>query len=118
MHPSNARAELRELLLDALVPAIEVVDAIDGRLAFGREARDHEARRGAQVGRHTVPARQLPTPRTIAALPETSMSAPSRCISRACMKRFSKMVSVITAVPSEIASSAISCACMSVGNPG
>ena len=36
-----------------------MVDPIDGRLAFGREARDDEARRGAQVGRHDGRALQL-----------------------------------------------------------
>src|SRR5215470_11468010 len=57
-HPSDPRAELRQLLLDALVAAVEVVDAVDARLAFGNEARDDEARRGAQVRRHDVRALQ------------------------------------------------------------
>ena len=34
------------------------------------------------------------------------------------MKRFSKIVSVTVAVPSAMASSAMNCACMSVGKPG
>src|SRR5215471_5472109 len=45
-HPSDARAELRELLLDAFVAAVQVVDAVDARLALGDEARDDQARGG------------------------------------------------------------------------
>src|SRR6266853_1339554 len=59
MNPLDARTELRELLLDALVPAIEVIDPVDSGLAFGNETRDDEARRGAQVGRHDGCALQL-----------------------------------------------------------
>src|SRR3989449_11152001 len=59
MNPLDARAELRELLLDALVTAIEVIDSIDSRLAFGNQTRDDEARRRAQVGRHDGRALQL-----------------------------------------------------------
>src|SRR5258706_883764 len=44
MNPVDARAELRELLLDALVAAIEVIDPIDCRFALGAQARDDEAR--------------------------------------------------------------------------
>src|ERR1051326_8203471 len=46
------------------------------------------------------------------------MSAPRRCISSACWKRFSKIVSVIVPTPSATQFTAITCACMSVGNPG
>ena len=46
------------------------------------------------------------------------MLAPMRHSSGTCMKRFSKIVSVIIAAPSAVAISAIICACRSVGNPG
>src|SRR5947208_5126101 len=52
MNALDACAQLRELLLDAFVTAIEVIDPIDPGLALGDETRDHEARRGPQVGRH------------------------------------------------------------------
>ena len=58
------------------------------------------------------------TPRTTAVEPFITMSAPIRISSSACMKRFSKIVSVMTEVPFACASSAIICACKSVGNPG
>ena len=58
------------------------------------------------------------TPRTVAALPSTSMSAPSRRSSCTCIMRFSKIVSVTTDVPAARVASAIICACMSVGNAG
>src|SRR6266516_8177801 len=58
-NPLDTRTQLRELLLDALVAAIEVIDPVDSRLAFGNETRDDEARRGAQVGRHDGRALQL-----------------------------------------------------------
>ncbi len=74
-----------------------------------------EARRSVAI---TVAPWRRFTPRTIAVWPAVSMSAPRRASSSACMKRFSKMFSVIVAVPSAIVSSAISCACMSVGKPG
>src|SRR5579862_2533034 len=43
-----------ELLLKPLEPAIEVVDAIDHRLALRGQARDHQAHRGPQVRRHDL----------------------------------------------------------------
>ena len=58
------------------------------------------------------------TPRMMAVLPSTRMSAPRRDSSLRCMKRFSKMVSVITPTPSATVLSAANCACMSVGNAG
>src|SRR5262252_10645504 len=57
-HTLYACAELRQLLLDAFVAAVEVIDAVDARLALGDEARDDQARRGAQVRRHHVRALQ------------------------------------------------------------
>ena len=54
----------------------------------------------------------------MAEAPWTLMLAPMRLSSGTCMKRFSKIVSVIIAAPSAIAISAIICACRSVGKPG
>src|SRR4051812_49033901 len=48
----DARAERRELALEPLVAAVEVVDAVDDGLAFGHQAGDHQPGRGAQVGGH------------------------------------------------------------------
>ena len=48
----------------------------------------------------TVAPESRATPFTMAVLPRTSMSRPCRTSSGTCMKRFSKMVSVMTAVPS------------------
>ncbi|KAG0931627.1 hypothetical protein G6F31_016736 [Rhizopus arrhizus] len=54
----------------------------------------------------------------MAVWPSTWMSAPSRSSSLTCMKRFSKIVSLITPTPSATQLSAMNCACMSVGNAG
>src|SRR5437868_8820820 len=48
----DARAERGELFLDPLVTAIEVIDAIDHRLAFRDQASDDQASGRAQIGRH------------------------------------------------------------------
>jgi len=53
-----------------------------------------------------------------AVLPSIWISAPRRINSTACMKRFSKMVSWITALPSATQLMAINWACMSVGKAG
>src|SRR5215510_6355092 len=42
----------RELVLEPLEAAVEVIDAIDHGLALGRERGDHEGDRGAQIGGH------------------------------------------------------------------
>src|SRR3954470_19404651 len=55
-HTLDARAELAKARLDPLVAAVQVVDAIDHRPAFGDEAGDDEARRRPQVGRPDVRA--------------------------------------------------------------
>ena len=57
-------------------------------------------------------------PRTTARRPSILMFAPMRTISSACMKRFSKIFSVMIDVPSACVASAMYCACMSVGKPG
>src|SRR5260221_8900951 len=53
-HALDARAELRELLLDALVAAVEMIDPVYPSLALGDQTGYHEARRSAQVRRHHV----------------------------------------------------------------
>src|ERR1700739_1627651 len=45
-------AAAAELVLEALEAAVEVIDAVDHGLAFGRERGDDERDRRAQVGRH------------------------------------------------------------------
>ena len=86
--------------LDAFIAAVEVVDAVDRGLAVGDQRGDDQAGRGAQVGGHDRRAAQLRRRRvTMAVLPCSSMSAPMRCSSCTCMKRFSKMVSLTVASP-------------------
>ena len=76
---------------------------------------DAEARRSvAIIGAPVIWA----TPRMMAVLPSMRMSAPRRCSSLRCMKRFSKIVSVITPTPSAMVFRAANCACMSVGKAG
>src|SRR3569833_775396 len=55
----DLRADTAQLLLDRLVTAIEVVDAEHVGLALRDEAREHEARRCPEVGRHHRRAGQL-----------------------------------------------------------
>ena len=74
-----------------------------------------EARRSVAI---TIAPCSLSTPCTTAVLPSMRMSAPRRCNSTACMKRFSKMVSRIIATPLATALIAMNCACMSVGKAG
>src|SRR6185503_19754644 len=52
IYAMNACPELGEARLDPLVPAVEMIDAIDERLAVGDQPRDDQARRGAQVRGH------------------------------------------------------------------
>src|SRR5215475_12710160 len=49
---ADTRAQLRKFFLDAVVTAVEMVDAIDQRLAVGHQAGNHQAGRRPQVGRH------------------------------------------------------------------
>src|SRR5688572_24159277 len=51
-NPFYPGAKDAELLLDRLVAAVEVVDALDHRLALGHQPGDHQARGGPQVGGH------------------------------------------------------------------
>src|SRR5262249_20015509 len=41
-----------EFVFEPLEAAVEMIDAVDGRLAFGRKCGDNERDRGAQVGGH------------------------------------------------------------------
>ena len=66
----------------------------------------------------TVAPSKYSTPFTKAVLPSMLISAPSRCSSCTCINRFSKMVSVTFATPSETQFIAINCACISVGKAG
>src|SRR5262245_16861553 len=56
--PADARAESRELLFHPVVAAVQVIDALDSRLAFRCEAREDERGRSAQVARHHLSTRQ------------------------------------------------------------
>ena len=58
------------------------------------------------------------TPVMIAVLPSTLMRPPIRASSSTYLKRFSKILSVTTLVPSASASVTVICGCISVGNPG
>ena len=58
------------------------------------------------------------TPLMMAVLPSSRISAPMRRISSMCMKRFSKIVSMMVPTPFATVLSAANCACMSVGNAG
>src|SRR5437763_5163894 len=49
----------RELVLQPLEAAVEVVDAVDHGLALGRERGDDERDRGAQIGGHVRRALEL-----------------------------------------------------------
>ena len=71
--------------------------------------------------RGTIPDQRIDAralARTIAEAPWTLMRAPMRLSSGTCMKRFSKMVSVMSAAPSATHISAMYWACMSVAKPG
>ena len=61
---------------------------------------------------------RLELPLDTAEFASNAISAPIRCNSGTCMKRFSKMVSVITPVPSATQFKVTNCACISVGNAG
>src|ERR1700692_542633 len=50
--PLDRGAAGRQLFLEPLEAAVEMVDAVDHGLAFGGQPRDHERHRGAQIGRH------------------------------------------------------------------
>ena len=58
------------------------------------------------------------TPWQTATLPSSRISAPMRCSSCTCMKRFSKTVSVTMPTPSAMLFRAQNWACMSVGKAG
>ncbi|CSC12736.1 Uncharacterised protein [Vibrio cholerae] len=74
-----------------------------------------EARRSVAIT--CAPLKRSTSPQ-ITVLPSISALAPMRFNSGTCIKRFSKMVSVITPPPFAIMFSSVNCACMSVGKPG
>ena len=74
-----------------------------------------EARKSVAI---TIAPSKYATPFTSAVLPSMLISAPRRCISCTCIKRFSKIVSVTFATPTATLFSAINCACISVGKAG
>src|SRR5690606_33344930 len=49
-HATDLGADLGQLLLDAIVASVDVVDAVDDRLPPGAEAGRHQAARGAKAG--------------------------------------------------------------------
>src|SRR6185295_12920955 len=59
LHALDVGAEGREFFLDPLEAAVEMIDAIDHGFTFGREPRDDQAHRSAQVRRHHRRAAQL-----------------------------------------------------------
>src|SRR5262249_21721391 len=77
--------------------------------------RETEARRSVAIT--GAPLSAL-TPSMVAHSPSSWMWAPSRTSSCTCMKRFSKMVSVMREIPFARVINAISWACRSVGKPG
>ena len=56
--PLDIRAALHQLAVERLVTAIEMVDAVDGRFAFGDQGGEDQAHRCAQVGGHHLRAMQ------------------------------------------------------------
>src|SRR5271170_5676562 len=50
--PLDAAAQRAQLLLERFVAAVQVIDAVDDRFALRRQAGEHEACRGTQVGCH------------------------------------------------------------------
>mmetsp|Transcript_27491 Transcript_27491/g.50825 ORF Transcript_27491/g.50825 Transcript_27491/m.50825 type:complete len:305 (+) Transcript_27491:1833-2747(+) len=76
---------------------------------------DTEARKSVAITRAPL---SFSTPCTVAVPPCTSILAPMRISSGACIKRFSKIFSSRTDVPSAVHIIAMNCACRSVGKPG
>ena len=66
----------------------------------------------------TMAPDRLSTPWATALLPSIAISAPRRLSSWTCINRFSKIVSVIVALPLAMAFRTINCACISVGKAG
>jgi hypothetical protein len=115
--PFDLGAHAGELFFQPLEAAIEMIDAVDDGFAFGGEPRQHEADARAQIGRHHRRALEALDARDVAMSPSTGCPRPCAS-SGTCMKRFSKIVSLICDTPSAVAISAMNCACRSVGKPG
>ena len=52
VHAPDDGAQRGQLLFDIVVAAIDMVDAVDQRVALGDQASEHQAGRGAQIGGH------------------------------------------------------------------
>ena len=52
LNPLNPRTKLLQLFVHLLVAAVQMVDAVDLRRAFGGKSRDDQCRASAQVARH------------------------------------------------------------------
>ena len=116
---STLGAERAELLLERLVAAIEVVDAVDHRLALGHQAGDDQAGRGAQVGRHDGRALQpLDAAHDGGIALDRDVGAEALQLERVHEAILEDGLGDRRAVPSRDAASAMNCACMSVAKPG
>src|SRR5271157_2236692 len=102
----DPRAEMLELGVERLVAAVQMIDAAELGRVFRGKARDYQPHAGAQVGRHHRSATQLRRPADygggtfhhyVGAHPRQFLG----------MNRFSKIVSVMTEVPSACVSIAI-----------
>ena len=110
-HPSDIGSDRGQFGFDVFVAAIDVINAIDHGFAFCDERREDERSAGAQVGGdHTRAGRDGCVPATIASRPSSRMFAPMRISSWACMKRFSKIVSLTMEMPLACVISAMYCA--------
>src|SRR4051812_20122252 len=59
LYALDVGAESRELFLNALEAAVEMIDAIDDRFTLRRQARDDQADRSPKIGRHDRRAVEL-----------------------------------------------------------
>ena len=110
--PPDIRTALDQLAVEGLIAAIEVIDAMDSRLASAASAamtRLTDARRSVAIT--SAPCRPS-TPRTSAVEPCSEMLAPSRPSSGTCMNRLSYTVSRTTDAPDAIVIRAMNCACI------
>ena len=118
-NPPDLRSGAPQFLFDVLIAAIDVVDAVDHGLARAPPAPPAPARRWPAGRRRSPPRRSIRAARRQwPGRASMRMLAPMRTSSCACMKRFSKMVSVTSEMPCAWVISAMYCACRSVAKPG
>ena len=97
----DARAQGLKFLFDALVAAVNVIYAVDPRGIRRDQPGQHQRSAGAQIRRDDGRAAQRRgAVHDRASSVDCEMFAPMRVISLACMKRFSKIVSVMLGRPS------------------